>query len=55
VEAAKAFEELKTVFIIVLILRHFNPALEIHIETDASGFAVIGIISQLFSEGTEAR
>ena len=30
-----------------LLLQHFNPELQIRIETDASGFAISSIISQL--------
>ena len=44
-EAARAFEELKTAFTIAPILRHFDPVLRIMVETDALGFALIGIIS----------
>jgi hypothetical protein len=54
-EAARAFEELKTAFTTAPILRHFDPVLRIMVETDASGFALAGIISQLFGEGADAR
>jgi hypothetical protein len=37
------------------ILWHFDPALKIRIETDASGFAVAAILSQLFREHEHAR
>ena len=42
-------------FIIVSILRYFNPVLRILIKTDISGFTITGIISQLFGERIEAR
>ena len=54
-EADKAFRELQIAFTTAPILRHFDPALKIRVETDASGFAVAGMISQLFGEGAEAR
>ena len=54
-EAAEAFDKLKTAFTTAPILRHFDPALRILVETDASGFAVAGMISQLFGEGAGAR
>ena len=39
----KAFQE-------VSLLYHFDPILPIRIETDASGFAITAIISQLYSD-----
>ena len=54
-EAASSFEKLKTAFTTAPILRHFDPALRIRVETDASGFAVAGMISQLFEESVDAR
>jgi hypothetical protein len=41
-EADKAFKELQIAFTTAPILRYFDPALKIRIETDASGFAVAG-------------
>ena len=35
-----------------LILIHFNPELHLRIETDASGYALINILSQLVLEET---
>ncbi len=46
-EAKKAFEDLKTAFTTAPVLRHFNPDLPIRVETDASGYALGGILSQL--------
>ena len=42
-----AFDELKRRFTTAPILKHFDPALPIRLHTDASGFAISGIISQL--------
>ena len=42
-----AFEELKRRFTFAPVLKHFDPDLPIRIHTDASGFAVSGIVSQL--------
>ena len=50
-QAQEAFEELKRRFTSAPILRHFDPDLPIRLHTDASGFAISGIISQL--HGTE--
>lgn len=47
-EAESAFQSLKTRFSSAPILRHFDPALPIRLETDASQFAVAGILSQLY-------
>ena len=44
--AQQAFDYLKDLFTSAPILRHFDPELPIHIHTDASGFALSGIISQ---------
>ena len=49
-EAKKAFEELKMAFTTAPVLRHFNPELSIRIETDASGYAIDDILSQLHDE-----
>ena len=45
-EAQKAFERLKYLFTQAPILRHFDPELPIYLYTDASGFAISGIICQ---------
>ena len=44
--AQAAFNELKTAFTTAPILRHFDPDLPIRLETDSSGFALAGILSQ---------
>ena len=46
-KAREAFEHLKAAFTKAPLLRHFNPELRIRVETDASGFAISGIISHL--------
>ena len=46
-EARDAFNELKEVFTTAPVLRHFNPALKIRVEPDASGCAVAAILTQL--------
>lgn len=45
-EATTAFTELKESFTSAPILRHFNPDLEVIIETDASNFAIGCVLSQ---------
>ena len=45
-EADRAFKELKEAFTTAPILRHYNPDLPARLETDASGFAIAGILSQ---------
>jgi hypothetical protein len=47
----QVFDELKEAFCCAPILRHFDPALETIVETDASGFAAAGVLSQRFPEG----
>ena len=42
----KAFEKLKTSFTTTPILRHFDPSLDVIVETDASDHAMGGAISQ---------
>ena len=46
-DAKKAFNHLRLAFIKALILRHFDPESHIRIETDASGYAIGGVLSQL--------
>jgi hypothetical protein len=41
-----AFQQLKDVFTSIPILKHFDPSLEVIIETDASNFAIGCILSQ---------
>jgi hypothetical protein len=49
------FEELKCQFIEVPILRHFDPLLQIIVETDTSKFAISGILLQLFNDNSDPR
>jgi hypothetical protein len=42
----KAFEKLKTSFTTAPVLRHFDPSLDVIVETDASDRAMGGVISQ---------
>ena len=48
-EARSAFNRLRLTFTKALILQHFNPEYHIRIETDASGYAINGMLSQLAS------
>ena len=50
-EEEAAFQELKAAFLNAPLLRHFDPRLPIRVETDASFFAMGGILSQLFETG----
>ena len=45
--AKKACSQLKQAFTEAPILRHFDPEQHIQIETDASGYAIGGVLSQL--------
>jgi transposase InsO family protein len=45
-EANLAFAKLKACFTQAGVLRHFDPTQRIRIETDASGYAIAGILSQ---------
>ena len=49
IDARTAFNCLRLVFIEVPILWHFDPECYIWIETDASGFAIGGVLNQLTS------
>jgi hypothetical protein len=46
-EAEKAFRQLVEAFTTAPVLMHFDPRRRIRVETDASAFAVAGILSQL--------
>ena len=46
-EARTAFSKLKEAFLTAPLLAHYNPEWETQLETDASGFAISGILSQL--------
>ena len=45
-EAVEAFEILKQKFAKGPVLAYFDPAIRCRMETDASGFAILGILSQ---------
>jgi hypothetical protein len=45
-EEQLAFDQLKAAFVSAPVLRHFDPSRPIRVETDASGFAIAGILSQ---------
>ena len=49
--AKLAFTELRQAFLKAPILHHFDPERHIRIETDASGYAIGGVLSQLTLEG----
>ena len=49
-DARQAFIQLRQVFTEASILSHFDPERHIRIETDASGYAIGGILSQLTSD-----
>ena len=48
--AKLAFTELRQAFLKALILHHFDLEHHIRIETNASGYAIIGVLSQLTSD-----
>ena len=48
--ARQAFTQLRQAFTKAPILRHFDPECHICIETDASGYAIGGVLSQMTSE-----
>jgi hypothetical protein len=50
-----AFEQLKDAFTSAPMLKHFDPSRRIRLETDTSGFAIAGILSQLYGEGSDTR
>ena len=43
-DAVKAFEELKLAFTLAPILRYFDPTKPYRVKTDASGYAISGIL-----------
>ena len=49
-EARSAFKLLRQAFTEAPILRHFDPECHIQTETDASGYAIGGVLSQLTSD-----
>ena len=48
--AREAFNQLRQAFTEAPILRHFDPECHIRIETDASGYVIGGVLSQLTSD-----
>ena len=50
----RSFADLRDAFTKAPVLAHFDPARPIRLETDASGFAIAGIISQQQDEACEA-
>jgi RNase H-like domain found in reverse transcriptase len=48
--AQAAFDELKSRFVSALILRHYDPDLSIRLHSNASDFALFGILSQLHDD-----
>ena len=48
--AKLAFTKLRQAFLKAPILHHFDPECHIRIETDASGYAIGGVLSQLTSD-----
>ncbi len=49
-KAKKAFINLRKTFTEALILRHYDPKCHIRIETDALGYAIDGVFSQMTSD-----
>ena len=49
-DAREAFSQLRQAFTEAPILRHFDTECHIRIETDASGYAIGGVLSQLTSD-----
>ena len=49
-DARRAFTQLRQAFTEAPILQHFNLECHIRIETDASGYAIGGVLSQMMSE-----
>ena len=49
-EVRTTFEELKVAFTTAPVLQHYNTNLPVRLETDASGFAILGILSQQNNE-----
>src|SRR5438045_368596 len=47
----EAFEQLIDAFITAPVLRHYDPDCKLRMETDASGTACVGILSQKWKDG----
>jgi len=54
-EARDSFDNLRRAFIEAPMLRHFDPDLNILVETDASAFAIGAVLSQLFGTDSGAK
>ena len=53
-QARKEFEELKKCFTTAPILRHFDSALHTMVESDASDYAIAGVLSQFLDPAVKA-
>ncbi len=49
-DARRAFTKLRQAFLEAPILNYFDPERHIRIETDALGYAISGVLSQLTSD-----
>ena len=49
-DAKRAFDQLRQAFTKAPILQHFDPEQYIRIETNASGYAISGMLSQLTND-----
>ena len=49
-DAKKAFDQLRQAFTKAPILQHFDPEQYIRVETDAFGYAIGGVLSQLTND-----
>ena len=49
-DAKKAFDQLRQAFTEAPIFQHFDPERYIRVETDASGYAIGGVLSQLTND-----
>jgi hypothetical protein len=52
IKACESFKQLRAAFLEIVTLAHFEPGLLIWLETDASGFTILGVISQLVEDGS---
>jgi reverse transcriptase-like protein len=50
-QAKEAFYELREAFAKAVTLHHFDPERPCRLETDSSGFAICGILTQLSKDG----
>ena len=49
-DAKRAFDQLHQAFTEAPIIKHFDPERYIWVETDASGYAISGVLSQLTND-----